>query len=130
MHIRPLKVGRGFSNLTAELVQDGGARIITHLIFTQLPDAPGPQLPTPESLTVTRPSPAARRVPIEAHPSAVRPTGLVKKFSFKDRVLWSEQWDQLNRRNTERQADGRGGAEWAAWMQLTDERDAITPSTL
>lgn len=130
VHITPLKVGRGFTNIQAELWQDGGVRITTHLIFTLLPEAPKPQLPTPTSLTVTRPSPHARLLPVETHPSKVRPTRLVGKFSFKDRMKWSEQWDQADRRNAERCANGTGGAEWASYIQLTDASERITPATL
>jgi hypothetical protein len=128
--ISPLKIGRGFSNLTAELWQDGGVRITTHLIFTSLPEAPGPQLPTPRSLTVTRPSPHARQIPIEAPPSQAKATKLVGKFSFKEKMQWSEQWDQLNRRNIARASNGTGGAEWACWIQLKDESDGITQASL
>ncbi|KAK9899545.1 hypothetical protein P389DRAFT_1031 [Cystobasidium minutum MCA 4210] len=134
VHIRNLKIGRGFSNITANLMQDGEIRIMTHLIFTTLPETPAEpsqrKLPTPENLTIVHPSPFARLMPIEKHPSKCKDSPIYHKFTFKKRMRWSEQWDQVARAVKRRQKDGRGGAEWSGWVALVDESDEVTPSSL
>jgi hypothetical protein len=134
VHIKILKAGRGFSNLTADLVQDGNVRIMTHLIFTTLQDAPVDpskrKLPTPDDLTITSPSPFARVMPIEQSPDRCKDSPVYQKFTFKNRMRWSEQWEQVARGIKKRQKDGRGGAEWAGWVALTDPEDAVTTSSL
>lgn len=134
MHIKNLKIGRGFSNITANMIQDGEVRIMTHLIFTTLSEAPTEpsqrKLPTPDNLTIVSPSPFARVMPIEKAPNRCKISPVYQKFTFKNRMRWSEQWDQVARAIKQRQKDGRGGAEWAGWVSLTDESDEIRPSSL
>lgn len=134
IHIKNLKIGRDFSNITANMIQDGQVRIMTHLIFTTLQDAPTDasqrKLPTPDNLTIVSPSPYARIMPIENSPNKSKISPVYQKFTFKNRMRWSEQWDQVARGLKQRQKDGRGGAEWAGWVSLADESDELTPSSL
>jgi len=132
VRIQRLKQGKGFSNITAELVQDGNVRISCHLIFTTLPDAPPSGLPTRENLTVTRPAPLARRMPIDVHPGdpKVYPTKLVEKFTFKDKMLWWENREFVERSKREKAASGEGGPEWTCWISLTDKTDNINTASL
>lgn len=115
-------------------MQDGNVRIMTHLIFTTLPETPVEpserKLPTPSNLTVTHPSPFARVMPIESPPNKCKDSAVYQKFTFRHLMRWSEQWDLVARRNKQRQKDGRGGAEWNGWVALASEADEITPSSL
>lgn len=134
VHIRIIKTGRGFTNLSASLMQDGNVRIMTHLIFTTLPETPigkaKQKLPSPEDLTVIHPSPHARVMPIETSPNQCQDSPNYQKFTFRHKMRWSEQWDQTNRRNAQRQSDGTGGAEWQGWVTLADPSDSITSASL
>jgi hypothetical protein len=103
---------------------------MAHLIFTTLPDAPAPQLPTPTSLTLTQPSPYARIIPLETPPGTAQLSRLSPKFSFKDKFRWAEDNALLDRRNEENAAQGKGGLEWFAWIHLTDPEDAFTAAGL
>lgn len=130
--ISPIRIGRGFSNLLAELIQDDTVRISTHLIFTTLPDAPQPALPSSTYMTLSQPSPLARVIPHQKYPSKVKDTPLSVKFTMKDRIGWAEDADFVERRRNlkESNGEGEGGLEWAAWMSLKDSSDKITPAVL
>lgn len=86
------------------------------------------------ALTLSPPSPYARRVPLHTHPSAARPTPLFRGARFKAMVTWAED-EAIQERN---RAVGRGtgspiggaGLEWGAWLQLTDPADSINVSIL
>lgn len=69
-------------------------------------------------------------MPIEKAPSQCKDSPVYQKFTFKNRMRWSEQWDQVARGIKRRQKEGRGGAEWAGWISLVDNADEISPSSL
>ena len=132
VRIRREKVGRGFSNLVGELIQDGNVRITTHMIFTQLPEAPSPGLPSAENLTIAPPSPYARRTPLETQPSKAKAAQLITKFTFREKMRWTGNEQATIKRN-KRLSKGKslnGGLEWSTWAQVTDENDRISAATL
>lgn len=130
VRIRRLKVGKGFSNIAADLIQEGNVRLMCHLIFTTLPDAPQPGLPTVEDLTLTHPSPLARKIPIDKHPGQVHPTKLVSKFNFKDQIQWWEDHEYVERSKEAKAKSGEGGPEWFSWISLTDKAERFNTASL
>ena len=130
VRIKKLRTGKGFSNLLADLSQEGLVRISTHLIFTTLPDPPKPHLPTPTSLTITQPSSYARVIPLRIHPSQAVLTPLPPIFTFSKRIRWAEDQALIAHKNDINSKAGEGGLEWLAWLNLPDESDAFTTATL
>lgn len=130
VRIRRERVGKGFTNLIGELVQDDTVRITAHMVFTTLPSAPSPQLPTPTSQTLTQPSPYARLIPLKTHPSRAIARKMIRKFTFRDSIAWSGNEKDTRKRNKGKAKSGEGGLEWSAWAQVTENGDAITTSTL
>jgi len=133
VRVRKLKTGRGFSNVVADLVQKDRTKITAHVVFgilAPLPTSPGP------SLTLSPPSPYARRHPLHTHPSNATPEPLRSTWGFSAMTRWApdpayserNKIDSPNRTNST--TVGGGGVEWAAWFQLTNENDAITMPAL
>ncbi|KAI0072516.1 hypothetical protein K474DRAFT_1667757 [Panus rudis PR-1116 ss-1] len=128
VHIRILKAGRGFTNLTADFVQDGQIRIMTHIVFGTLAD-PADSDPSSaasrSSLTLQPPSPYARRIPFYTLPSQCPSVRAKRRWRF-DRCL--------NLVNDpvyiERAKVPREGMEWGLYLSLTDERERITTPSL
>ncbi|KAG1843020.1 hypothetical protein DFJ58DRAFT_805344 [Suillus subalutaceus] len=100
------KIGKNFTNLSADLAQGGHIRLTSHLIFGDL-------TPVPDGISrsLAAPSPYARRLPLLNHPSvAVR--------------------DRMRHTGGDTEIIGGGGAEWGAWCELTRTEDEIKPSSI
>ncbi|KAJ7256823.1 thioesterase-like superfamily-domain-containing protein [Mycena haematopus] len=125
VHVRTLKRGRGFTNLTADLVQQDRTRITTHLIFGSL-----------EHPRLVPPSPYARRLPLHDHPSVAVETPMVRPWRFKQHIKWAGD-RHLRAQNlpdsptrTSSATIGGGGLVWGAWFELTDPDERITPTSI
>ncbi|KAK7048694.1 thioesterase-like superfamily-domain-containing protein [Favolaschia claudopus] len=126
VHVRTLKIGRGFTNVTADLIQQSRTRITTHLIFGTL-DPPRLLLP---------PSTYARRLPLYLHPSIAEPSTTVGVWKFSQHMKWSID-PHLRAQNghdsptrTSPTTVGGGGVVWGAWLTLTDPAERITPASI
>ncbi|KIJ62533.1 hypothetical protein HYDPIDRAFT_30141 [Hydnomerulius pinastri MD-312] len=132
VYIRVLKTGKTFTNLLADLVQQGTTKITAHLIFGDLSPPPSDQ----ERKILSPPSPYARRLPIHHHPSAVSPDPTQPAWSRQMQMQMSTDREILNHNHpdsatrTTSQTIGGGGTEWGAWCELTDKRDKIKPSSI
>ncbi|KAH7925599.1 hypothetical protein BV22DRAFT_1195078 [Leucogyrophana mollusca] len=132
VHVRTLKSGKSFTNLLADIVQQGRTKITVHVIFGDL--SPDPT----ESIhrTLTPPSPYARRLPLRSHPSSATPDSIRHTWGFDKCLKWSLDQDILARNNLESDnrtnsgTFGGGGVEWGAWCELTNKDDKITTSSL
>jgi len=133
VRVRTLKIGRGFSNILADLIQKDRTKITAHLVFGVLAPLPtdlGPRL------TISPPSPYARRHPLHIHPSNVTPEPIRSAWGFSDLTRWAPDhtYAQRNSLDSPTRTDGAtvggGGVEWAAWFELTKENDAITTPAL
>ncbi|KAG0703774.1 thioesterase-like superfamily-domain-containing protein [Suillus ampliporus] len=125
------KIGKNFTNLSADLTQGGHTKLTSHLIFGDLTPVPGG---IPRSLAP--PSPYARRLPLSNHPSAGIRDRIRHTWKFHSLLSWSLDRTILARNATRSQtrADteiiGGGGAEWGAWCELTRTDDEIKPSSI
>ncbi|KAG2039529.1 thioesterase-like superfamily-domain-containing protein [Suillus americanus] len=125
------KIGKNFTNLSADLAQGGHTRLTSHLIFGDLTPVPDG---IPRSLAA--PSPYARRLPLLNHPSAAVRDRMRHTWRFHSLLSWSMDHTILarNAMRSQTRADteiiGGGGAEWGAWCELTRTEDEIKPSSI
>ncbi|KAL0578792.1 hypothetical protein V5O48_003204 [Marasmius crinis-equi] len=133
VRIRELKKGRGFTNLTADLVQDNVIQVTTHQIFGVLSSPPN----SPESvLTIAPPSPYARRLPLYQHPSTAPIIPLANPYGFLSRLKTTRE-PELRAKNaldsptrTNAQSIGGSGLEWGQWLTFMDERQTLSPPAI
>ncbi|KAH7909809.1 thioesterase-like superfamily-domain-containing protein [Hygrophoropsis aurantiaca] len=131
VHIKTLKLGKGFTNLSADIIQQGRTKITAHVICGDL---------SPDAQAVHRalvpPSPYARRLPLPNHPSLATPDRIRPVWGFQNYLRWSRDKDILTRNSpdnaarTDSNTIGGGGVEWGAWCELTNEDDKIVTSSL
>ncbi|KAJ7213925.1 thioesterase-like superfamily-domain-containing protein [Mycena pura] len=126
--VRTLRQGRGLTNVLADLLQQGRARISVHLIFGTLSPV--------VRLGLSPTSGYARRHPLHVHPSIAVPTRMQQLWSFAHRVRWARDPD-LRAHNrpdgparTHSGSVGGGGLPWGAWFQLVDPAARITPAAI
>ncbi|KDR82862.1 hypothetical protein GALMADRAFT_238476 [Galerina marginata CBS 339.88] len=130
--VRNIKTSSGFTNVTAELLQDGVVKIMAHCIF----GVNGPHPKDKLNLTLNPPSSYARRHPLHTHPSKAAVKPMRHTWKFHPWVKWSEDEDILakNRMDspsrTTSSTIGGGGLEWGAWFEFTDIYDEISNSSL
>ncbi|KIJ34873.1 hypothetical protein M422DRAFT_70107 [Sphaerobolus stellatus SS14] len=129
VHIRPLRIGKGYANLTADLIQQGEVKITALLIF-RTRDVPNGD----PSMTLSPPSPFARRIPLYFHPAVAPITSMFEKASFKKYLRWAQD-KTFHQRNYEMEGGvvhgpGGGTLEWGAWIELIDPSERIVPSML
>jgi len=129
VQVKLLKSGKTFTNLLAELVQQGTTRITAHLIFGDLS-------PSQSGLAalLAPPSPYARRLPLHSHPSVgfvVKPpwTSKMEVQGIIDAVLLSQN-DPNSPARTTAESVGGGGVKWGAWFELTNKDDKLTTSSM
>ncbi|KAJ8593946.1 hypothetical protein M405DRAFT_809983 [Rhizopogon salebrosus TDB-379] len=131
VHVRVQKIGKNFTNLSADLVQGAHIKLTSQLIFGDLTPVAG-GIPR----TLAPPSPYARRLPLLKHPSAVVRDGMRDIWGFHSRMNWSLDRDILANNDMARQTQtktemiGGGGVEWGAWCELSRADDEIKPSSL
>ncbi|OJA14476.1 hypothetical protein AZE42_05290 [Rhizopogon vesiculosus] len=129
--VRVQKIGKNFTNLSADLTQGGYTKLTSQLIFGDLTPVTG-EIPR----TLAPPSPYARRLPLLNHPSTAVRDGMRNVWRFHSLLDWSMDRAILARNAmiSQAQADaemiGGGGAEWGAWCELSRTDDEIKPSSL
>ncbi|PPQ92848.1 hypothetical protein CVT25_004336 [Psilocybe cyanescens] len=130
--VRTVKTSPGFTNLSAELIQDGVVKITTHLIFGIIGRHPKDKV----NLTLNPPSTYARRVPLYAHPSKAITKPMDRRWTFRPHVTWTDEpnihtKNQPNGENrTSSSTVGGGGLEWGAWLEFKDTNEIITNPSL
>ncbi|KAF8551288.1 hypothetical protein OG21DRAFT_1418285, partial [Imleria badia] len=132
VHVKVLKSGKTFTNILAELVQQGTTRITAHLLFGDL----SPSQPGQQQRVLAPPSPYARRVPLYSHPSTVsydarRPRWMTNMQTHlsADTVLLSHN-DPSSTTRTTAESVGGGGVEWGAWCELSHKDDKLTTASM
>ncbi|KAH7885441.1 thioesterase-like superfamily-domain-containing protein [Phlebopus sp. FC_14] len=90
VHVKIVKTGSIFTNLVANLVQQGQTKTVAHLIFGNL----SPQPPGEGRKIFSPTSPYARRLPLTIHPGSIAPsfsrpdwTSEHVQFSLDDELL-------------------------------------------
>ncbi|KAK0221538.1 thioesterase-like superfamily-domain-containing protein [Armillaria fumosa] len=133
IRVQVQKRGKGFTNIVAELQQNGKTTITSHLIFGILTPLTG----SPNK-TLAPPSPYARRVPLYRHPSTA-PLELEKirdVYKFR-RYFQCTQEPEIRTKaalnsptRTNEATIGGGGVEGGTWFGLTDRDERITTPSL
>ncbi|KAF8806872.1 hypothetical protein BYT27DRAFT_7190564 [Phlegmacium glaucopus] len=130
--VRTLKTGSGFTNLSAELLQEGAVKIMTHIIF-------GINAPHPKdtlNLNLNPPSTYARRHPLYVHPSKGVINHISDIWTFRPYFRWTKEPDIRATNNvnsptrTNSSTIGGGGLEWGTWFEFTDKDERITNPSL
>ncbi|KAF7359103.1 hypothetical protein MSAN_01251500 [Mycena sanguinolenta] len=126
VHIRVLKRGRSFINILADLVQGTRPCITAHLIFGKIPASTGPLIDLSSGY--------GRRLPHLRHPSEAVLKPMFPVAGFTHRVRWAPE-PSISARNrpdspARRVPTGGGIAVWGAWIELADEDERLTPSSL
>ncbi|KAF5382670.1 hypothetical protein D9615_002727 [Tricholomella constricta] len=124
IRVRTVRNGRSFTNLTAELYQQGILIITTHQIF-------GVNTPPSSGLSLAPASSYARRIPLYTHPSTavIQPLSDVWKFRSyvdwapDDHILAKNAPDHPNRADSS--TIGGDGLEWGAWFAFKDKSDKV-----
>ncbi|TFK24367.1 hypothetical protein FA15DRAFT_619368 [Coprinopsis marcescibilis] len=128
VRVKTLKAGKGFTNLTADFVQQDGLRITAHAIF-------GVNSPSDDAqgITLKAPSPYARRVPIYSHPSEAKPMPLSNKMTnFSKNVGWAYDLETIQKNNPTHpnratpNSVGGSGLEWAAWFEFKTPTEKLS----
>ncbi|KAF9242659.1 thioesterase-like superfamily-domain-containing protein [Melanogaster broomeanus] len=132
VRVKVLKSGKSFTNILADLVQQGHTKITTHLIFGNLSVSEPGQVGN----VLAPPSPYSRRLPLHPHPSqvsydAIRPSrmGRMDLLTSSDVALLRRN-DPDNPVRTTSKTVGGGGIEWGAWFELTHKNDEIITSSI
>ncbi|KLO14787.1 hypothetical protein SCHPADRAFT_902928 [Schizopora paradoxa] len=131
--VRTVKVGKGFTNLAAELVQGDNVNVMAHLIFGNLSTTNSTTVPT---VTLLPPSPNAHIIPLQTHPLDApeyitnRPARFLKYTEmFEDDVIVSRNKNDNNTRSE--CLNERPGLEWGAWLKMPrEEKDGLRSSMI
>ncbi|OBZ76863.1 hypothetical protein A0H81_03446 [Grifola frondosa] len=121
VHVRVLKIGRDFTNLLADLVQNDTVMITTHMMFGVLVPPPS----TPHVLTLAPPHPKARRTPMQTHPS--------KCTWVPDTRFWGTSKhirDAHDPVYVARSKSDAEGMQWGTYFMLPTERGPLRPSMI
>ncbi|KAJ3506300.1 hypothetical protein NLJ89_g6946 [Agrocybe chaxingu] len=131
--VRTVKVGVGFTNVTAELMQEGVTKIMTHAIFGLNGPSPTDKL----NLSLNPPSPYARRHPLHSHPSQAPLKPMDPRWRFHEYVKWTEEPEIRSRnrpdhpKRTNSSTVGGGGLDWFPTMTLSIEfKNKVPPPSL
>ncbi|KAG9099951.1 hypothetical protein FS749_016649 [Ceratobasidium sp. UAMH 11750] len=133
VEVEVIRTGSRFSNLTANLVQDGETKVLTHMIFGTLPafDAP----PSDNKHENIPPShPLYRPIPLLSHPHATVPQELQHKYGkFRQYVRRAEDLT-ISARNKAKLTTSpdthNGGLESGAWWEMLREEDEVGSSMI
>ncbi|KAJ3825535.1 thioesterase-like superfamily-domain-containing protein [Lentinula raphanica] len=126
-----LKKGRSFTNLEADLIQNGSTRIKSHLIFGILeppPQSPGIRGEQSNSISLLPPSPYARRLPLYQHPRTAPRTSVPLRLKFHSRLEFtrepelSAQNDVDSPHRTNAETVGGGGLQSGFWCGLSRDQ--------
>ncbi|KAH6887358.1 thioesterase-like superfamily-domain-containing protein [Coprinopsis sp. MPI-PUGE-AT-0042] len=124
--VTSLKVGKGFTNLKADLVQEGALKVTAQAIFGSN------RAPLDGGFTLQPPSPYARRIPLHSHPSEVTHSPMFGEWANHEYTSWALDKQTVaknqpsyapNRTNAE--SIGGPGLEWASWYEFQKETEAL-----
>ncbi|TCD68057.1 hypothetical protein EIP91_011602 [Steccherinum ochraceum] len=118
VHINVLKTGKGLTNLSLQFIQNTQVRVLAHIIHGVLEapvDTPGP------SLTISPPSPYARRIPMHTHPANCPQTAPRQKWTYKNRIAVASDPVYVEKASTPQK-----GLEFGMYITMKDEEARIT----
>ncbi|KAF8586838.1 hypothetical protein K439DRAFT_1631280 [Ramaria rubella] len=129
VHIRTVRIGKFYSNLTADLIQKNETKVSAQLVFKARFISRDAAL-----MTLAPPSPYARRIPLHLHPSVAPLTPVWGNASFGTHVRWAEDKTIRERNRALGRGQGPrvggGGLEWGSWFQLLDVGEEVNAALL
>ncbi|KAG8811414.1 hypothetical protein FRC19_003798 [Serendipita sp. 401] len=138
IHIKRIKTGRSYCNLTATLSQKGQVNLHAQLIYGRLEIAKhplGPFAASANHLTLAHPSGLSRRCPISIHPSKCTTTPFTRPYTFKKRLIQaidpyytSKMEELVGDVHAENVDLGGSGFVWGAWYEMVDEEEVLSYS--
>ncbi|KAG8792178.1 hypothetical protein FRC12_006890 [Ceratobasidium sp. 428] len=133
VEVEIIRTGSRFSNLTANLVQDGENKVLTHMIFGTLPafDTP-PSANKHENIPPSHP--LHRPIPLVSHPWTTAPQELQYKYGkFRQYIRRAEDYALSERNKAKLTAPANthdGGLESGAWWEMIHEENEIELSMI
>lgn len=123
--IRVQRTGRRYSNLTADLYQNGRMNVTSHVIVGNLPD-PANLTVNPAVPSLLPPHPLAPRTPFRTHPSVAKLTKKPKKLTFRfafDYAIDPAVAERHARDGEQGFGERNESLDDASWYELLDETD-------
>ncbi|ORY87503.1 thioesterase-like superfamily-domain-containing protein [Leucosporidium creatinivorum] len=149
IHVKVLRIGKSWTNLRAELYQEGSLVITSLALYTVMPSLPLSPTPEPfstvnQTLLPLTPSPYAPLTPFVTHPALCDPTPqsdeVHRRWSsnsvfwfLPERIKWAEDLGIKARREGKAEGQQKGESlklEWGAWCEMTDEGEEADHATL
>ncbi|KAL5524108.1 hypothetical protein ACEPAG_8281 [Sanghuangporus baumii] len=131
IHIMVIRKGKTFTNLDAELTQNGKTKITARLIYGILPDLTLlSSSASSQNLTLLPTSPYGRRIPLSKHPALVTLDKPNDKYLYQNKAE-DRFFEEQNARRAGAQTDNSEphtpdcGVEWGAWLELKDPDDVL-----
>ncbi|KAI0043954.1 hypothetical protein FA95DRAFT_1497832 [Auriscalpium vulgare] len=131
VHMRTVRAGKSFTNMTAELIQEGSVKLSAHLMFGVLDPALSP--PSKQPFELLPPDAHARPTPFHTHPSLQSPVEFRPLFPLNFRPYLMRFEDPSIVQHHERlqlTGTGPGGRERGSWYRLPHAADTLTPGVL
>ncbi|KAJ1303586.1 hypothetical protein OPQ81_011769 [Rhizoctonia solani] len=136
IQVQVIRTGSRFSNLTANLIQNGETKVLTHMIFGTLPDfdASEPSSSVPQYGHMSPTHPLSRPIPLVTHPRDSTPSEMHFKYGqfrhhvrrAEDRAIIAQNIAKLNAQP----GSHTGGLESGAWWELAGENEELDLSMI
>ncbi|EUC54508.1 thioesterase family protein [Rhizoctonia solani AG-3 Rhs1AP] len=135
IQVEVVRTGSRFSNLTANLIQNGETKVLTHMIFGTLPefDAPDPVGSVSPFTHISPTHPLFRPIPLDTHPRDSTPSGMHPKYdAFKGYVRHASDPTLMarNMAKLDRPGSHSGGLESGAWWELAGREERLDLSMI
>ncbi|CAE6461387.1 unnamed protein product [Rhizoctonia solani] len=135
IQVEVVRTGSRFSNLTANLIQNGETKILTHIIFGTLPefDAPEPTTSVSPFEHISPTHPLFHPIPLNTHPRDSTPSVMHFKYgAFKHHVRRAEDPTLMaqNRAKVDTPGSHSGGLESGTWWELAGREEELDLSMI
>jgi len=129
VRIREHRIGRRFSNITADFYQNGQMNITTHIIVGTLVDLSALTVKSADKSTPTilPPHPYAARTPFRQHTSVSLDTRLPPKLSFRSQIRSSDDRTIQERYHAQSKVpeESSGGFNHGGWFEVLGEEKGV-----
>ncbi|KAH7322080.1 thioesterase-like superfamily-domain-containing protein [Rhizoctonia solani] len=131
IQVQVIRTGSRFSNLTANLIQNGETKVLTHIIFGTLPefDAPEPTVSVSQYEHISPTHPLFRPIPLATHPRDTAHSEMHFKYGgFRNNVQRANDPTLMAQNHAKLGAEPgshTGGLESGAWWELAGENEEL-----
>ncbi|CAE7202613.1 unnamed protein product [Rhizoctonia solani] len=130
IQVEVVRTGSRFSNLTANLIQNGETKVLTHVIFGTLPEfnAPEPTTSVSKYEHISPTHPLSRPIPLATHPGTSTPSEMHFKYgAFRNHVRFAQDPTVMAQNVARLHAPGThaGGLESGAWWELAELEEEL-----